>query len=67
MLIRGQLRLTLKDLLAQSRGLGVVCAEVRGVCGAQGLALLGAGARVGAAVHLELIDVGHRTLIAVFI
>lgn len=34
---------------------------------AQGLTLLGAGARVGAAVHLELIDIRHRTLVAVFI
>lgn len=34
---------------------------------AQGLALLGAGARVGAAVHLELIDIRHGTLVAVFI
>ena len=34
---------------------------------AQGLALLGAGARVGAAVHLELVDIRHRALVAVFI
>lgn len=59
--------LTLKDLLAQSRRLGVICSEVRGVCWAQGLALLGAWARIGAAVHLELIDIRHRTLVAVFI
>lgn len=44
MLVLGQLRLTLEDLLAQSGGLGVICAEVRGVCWAQGLTLLGAGA-----------------------
>lgn len=66
-LILGQLTLTLKDFLTQSRGLGVICAEVRGVCWAQGLALLGTGARVSAAIHLELIDIRHRTLVAVFI
>lgn len=49
--------LTLQGLLAQGGWLGVVGAEVRSVCRAQGLALLGAGAGVAAAVHLELIDI----------
>lgn len=58
---------TFQRLLPQCGWLRVVRAEVGRVGRTHGLALLGTGAGVGAAVHLELVDIRQGALVAVLI